>query len=158
MEPATFQHRVTIEATPSKVFAALTDLDQVQTIMPSIVNVERLSEGDFGKGTKWKETRRFKVLGFIPLRASATIEVAEFTKNKRYATVADDGCNWACYTFTTKSAGKGQTEVVLDAAFKLLGKHAAKSSAPARAQKMSDWCEKADGDLLTNLKAHVEAA
>ncbi len=150
----TFTRTTTIAAPRKRVFSMLTDLDQAHRIMPDIVKVRLLTDGPFGHGTRWKETRRMKVLGFLPLRASAEIEVTEFDANAKLTTVADDGCNWASYTFVLRPNGRQKTDVELLGQFKCTGKHEGNEK---MAKRMADWCEKADGDLLDRLKAHLEA-
>ena len=43
---------------PDRVFAALTDLEGVAHWMPGFVRIERLTDGAFGLGTEWRETRK----------------------------------------------------------------------------------------------------
>lgn len=43
---------------PDRVFEALTDLDSAARWMPGFVRLEKLSEGQFGVGTEWRETRK----------------------------------------------------------------------------------------------------
>lgn len=151
-----FTRTATIDAPPSRVFATLTDLDQAPLIMPDLVKVEPLTPGPLAKGHQWRETRRMKILGFIPLRTSATIEVDDIVPERRYRTVADDGCNRAAYTFDLSPTDRGkQTKVQLLGEFKCVGKHEGNEKMAAR---MARFCEKADGDLLERLKAHVESS
>jgi carbon monoxide dehydrogenase subunit G len=46
------------DAPPETVFRALTDLDKAGEWMPGFVSLEKLSEGEFGAGTEWRETRK----------------------------------------------------------------------------------------------------
>ena len=43
---------------PDRVFAALTDLARGAEWRPGFLGIERLTEGDFGVGTEWRETRK----------------------------------------------------------------------------------------------------
>lgn len=65
------------DAPPDAVFEVLTDIDGYGDWMPNFVRVERLSEGEFGVGTRFRETRRmfgresteeFEVTAFEPGR------------------------------------------------------------------------------------------
>ncbi|WOP18867.1 SRPBCC family protein [Raineyella sp. LH-20] len=47
----------TIAARPARVWRVITDLDHATTIIPSITAVERLTEGPYDVGTRWRETR-----------------------------------------------------------------------------------------------------
>lgn len=66
-----------INAPPERVVAALTDIEAWHKWMPNLVRAEKLSDGPFGKGTRWRETRRmfgkeaaeeFEVVSFDPPR------------------------------------------------------------------------------------------
>jgi uncharacterized protein YndB with AHSA1/START domain len=61
-----------------KVFAAFTDVPGAQKWMPNLVKMEMLTDGAYGLGTKWRETR--KMLG---TQASEVFEVTSFTPGKR---------------------------------------------------------------------------
>ncbi len=147
-----FTRTTTIAAPPSRVFDALTDLDNAAAYMPDIVRVKLLTDGEFGVGTRWKETRQMKIFKILPIRMSAEIEVTEFAKDQSYTTVADDGCNWASYRFALSPSDDG-TAVELVGQFKCIGKHEGDEK---KAKRMADWCEKADGDILERLKTSVE--
>jgi carbon monoxide dehydrogenase subunit G len=56
--PASLSSEFHIEASPERVFAAMTDLDGYRHWMNGFVGVEKLTEGPFGVGTEWRETRR----------------------------------------------------------------------------------------------------
>ncbi len=47
----------TIAAPPERVWQVVTDIDQAPTIIPGITAVERLSDGPYAVGTRWRETR-----------------------------------------------------------------------------------------------------
>ncbi len=149
-----WSRRVTVQATPSKVFEVLSEPDHAPRIMPDIIKIKALTEGPLGPGYRWRETRRFKALGFIPLHASAEIEIAEFEPGERYKAVADDGCNRAAYTFTTRGAGAGATTVELLAEFEGVGRFAGNERV---AKRLANWCKRSDGDLLERLKVYIES-
>jgi carbon monoxide dehydrogenase subunit G len=48
-----------ISGAPDLVFHALTDLDGAADWMPGFVRIEKLSQGEFGVGFEWRETRKF---------------------------------------------------------------------------------------------------
>ena len=47
-----------IDHPPERVFHALTDLDSTGKWMPGFVGIDKLSAGEFGVGTEWRETRK----------------------------------------------------------------------------------------------------
>ena len=49
--------QATIAAPPERVFEAATDLASLPETMSGIDSVEALSDGPFGAGTRWRETR-----------------------------------------------------------------------------------------------------
>lgn len=70
--------QTTIAAPPERVFEAATDLASLPETMSGIDSVEVLSDGPFGEGTRWRETRTLYgrqateemwVTGFDPPRA-----------------------------------------------------------------------------------------
>ena len=150
----TFRREVSVNATPTKVFGALTDLSQCRQFMPDMVAMELLTAGKFGVGTQWRETRKIKILGFFPIKATAVIEVDAFEKNKLLGTVARDDCNWARYEFRVSKTGKS-SHVVMEGQFKGIGKYQGNDKL---AKRLGKYCELADGDLLDRLKEHLESA
>lgn len=49
--------QTTIAAPPERVFAVATDLENIVENVSGIDSVEILSDGPFGEGTRWRETR-----------------------------------------------------------------------------------------------------
>lgn len=75
---ATITVSIPVPAPIERVFEVFTELDKAVERIPSIVSLEVLSEGPFGEGTRWRETRvMFKkeaieemwVTGFEPPRS-----------------------------------------------------------------------------------------
>lgn len=56
--PASMTSEFHIDAPPDRVFAAMTDFDGYGHWMNGFVGVEKLTQGPFGVGTEWRETRR----------------------------------------------------------------------------------------------------
>ena len=46
-----------VDAAPEKVWAVLTNVPQAADTLSGVTRVEMLSEGPYGVGTRWKETR-----------------------------------------------------------------------------------------------------
>lgn len=53
-----FQTETTIQAPPEAVLAAMADLDGWPAWMQGLVRTEKLTNGPFGVGTRWREVRR----------------------------------------------------------------------------------------------------
>lgn len=76
--------REEFKAPPAKVFAALTDVANAEKWMPNVVKIEMLTEGEYGVGTKWRETRTM-----FGKEASEVFEVTAFTPGKRIEMYVD---------------------------------------------------------------------
>jgi len=66
-----------IDASPEKVFATIADLHAAGSWLPGCSKLEVMTSGPYGKGTRWRETRKiygreateeFVVTGLEPLR------------------------------------------------------------------------------------------
>lgn len=73
-----FSTETRIKAPPERVLEAITDLESWQHWMPNFVAVDKLTAGDFGVGTEWKETR--KMFGKA---ASEVFEVTAYEPPRR---------------------------------------------------------------------------
>lgn len=82
-----------VSAPAERVFAVFTDLERAAERIPDITELEVLSDGPFGEGTRWRETRvmfkkeateEMQVTGFDPPR-SYTVEAA--SHGMRYETL-----------------------------------------------------------------------
>jgi uncharacterized protein YndB with AHSA1/START domain len=58
MAAIAFDYTLTIPVPPERVFAAMSDTEEMGRWMPGFVGIERLTEGDFGVGTAFRETRK----------------------------------------------------------------------------------------------------
>lgn len=76
--------RETIAAPPERVFAALTDVDSLPHWMSGLVRIERLTDGPFGKGTRFREVR--KMFG---REAAEVFDVVEFDPPRSFALFVD---------------------------------------------------------------------
>ena len=97
---------------PDQVFATLTDMEAVGQWMPGFVRIEMLTEGDFGVGTEWRETR--KLFG---KEATEQFEVTECRPPSRLG-MRVDGSKGSSkrgeYLFTYElEPSEGGTDVVL---------------------------------------------
>ena len=56
--PVRFSSTTEIAAPPERVYECLTDLEGYGAWMSGLVHIERLTEGPFATGTRWREARR----------------------------------------------------------------------------------------------------
>ena len=91
-----------VAAEPSLVFQAYTDLEKATDRIPSIVSLEILTDGPFGNGTRWRETR-------LMFKKEATEEmwVTDFDPPKGYTVEAEShGMRYSTrFSFVPESGG-----------------------------------------------------
>ncbi|MGW6394219.1 SRPBCC family protein [Streptomyces sp. NPDC055103] len=73
-----------VAASPGRVWEAITDLRDMPRVLSGVEKVEVLTEGGFGVGTRWRETRRM-----LGKEATEEMTVTECEPPDRYVTVAD---------------------------------------------------------------------
>lgn len=100
---------------PIRVFEALTDLGGASTWMPNLVGIDVLTQGPFGVGTEWRETR--KLFG---KEATEQFEVTRCDPPTRISirvdgTKGDSRRGEYLFDYRIEPSGDG-TEVVLDGA------------------------------------------
>lgn len=73
-----------VDASPGRVWESITDLRDMPRVLSGVERVEVLTEGGFGVGTRWRETRRM-----LGKEATEVMTVTECEPPDRYVTVAD---------------------------------------------------------------------
>ena len=97
----------TIDAAHERVFEAVADIENLPKVVPEVVEIELLSDGAPGVGTRFRETRTMK-----GRRVVTELEITEFIVNERVRMVADShGTVWDS-VFTVRGIG-GRTELSL---------------------------------------------
>ena len=77
-----------IEGSQDRVFQVFTELEQAPQRIAGITNLEVLSEGPVGKGTRWRETRVM-----FGKEAVEEMEISDFQPSTGYAVEAEScGC------------------------------------------------------------------
>lgn len=76
--PITFCLAEAFPRPPDTVFTALVGIDAWERWLPGLVRIERVTPGPFGRGTRWRETRR--VFG---RDATEEFEVVEYEPPRR---------------------------------------------------------------------------
>ncbi|MEU3606931.1 SRPBCC family protein [Streptomyces sp. NPDC035033] len=72
-----------VAASPGRVWESITDLPELPRVLSGVQRVEVLTEGVFGVGTRWRETRRM-----FGKEATEEMTVTECEPPDRYVTVA----------------------------------------------------------------------
>ncbi|MFF8958980.1 SRPBCC family protein [Streptomyces sp. NPDC014894] len=95
-----------IAAPAERVWRALTDLERAPAVLSAVESVELLSEGAFGVGTRWRETRRM-------LGKRATEEMWVTASEPPLGYVVEAASRGARYVsdFALRPAGPAATDV-----------------------------------------------
>ncbi|MDO5499630.1 MAG: hemerythrin domain-containing protein [Propionibacteriaceae bacterium] len=80
----------TIAATPEEIWAVMTDLAETPARLSSVVGLERMSEGAYAVGTRWRETRAW-------FGREATQELWVVEANAPWQTVIESEVNGLSY-------------------------------------------------------------
>ncbi|GAA2797809.1 SRPBCC family protein [Streptomyces showdoensis] len=73
-----------VAASPGRVWESITDLRDMPRVLSGVEKVEVLTQGGFGVGTRWRETRRM-----MGKAATEEMTVTACEPPERYVTVAD---------------------------------------------------------------------
>ncbi|MEV7567713.1 SRPBCC family protein [Streptomyces tanashiensis] len=134
-----------VAASPGRVWEAITDLRDMPRVLSGVERVEVLTEGGFGVGTRWRETRRM-----LGKEATEEMTVTECEPPDRYVTVAESHGMHYVSAITLTPDGAGAT--ILRMAFsarpaggrtpgivaRLLARFGAKAVAKALAKDLSE--------------------
>ncbi|MFF5786446.1 SRPBCC family protein [Streptomyces sp. NPDC012693] len=134
-----------VDASPGRVWEAITDLPDMPRVLSGVEKVEVLTEGGFGVGTRWRETRRM-----LGKEATETMTVTECEPPDRYVAVADShGMHYVSeISLTPDGAGATRLRMTFSARpahgrapgflTRLMARFGAKAVAKALAKDLSD--------------------
>lgn len=100
--------RRTIQAPAERVWELATDIAAAERTMSGIDRVEMLSEGAFGPGTRWRETRTM-----FGRPATEEMWVTAVDEGRSYTVEAESHGAHYVSTFTFTAVSPDRTEVVL---------------------------------------------
>ncbi|MFI1888072.1 SRPBCC family protein [Streptomyces jumonjinensis] len=95
-----------IAAPPGRVWHALTDLESAPRVLSGVDAVEVLTEGPFGVGTRWRETRRM-----LGRQATEEMRVTASEPPLRYVAEADSHGAHYVSEFVLRAVGTDATTV-----------------------------------------------
>lgn len=100
MPGVTVQHRV--DADPETTFGVFSDIANAASFIAGIDSIEMLSEGAFGVGTRWRETRTM-----LGKSATEDMTITDFDPPKAYTAEAEShGTHYVSrYEFQPESGG-----------------------------------------------------
>ena len=148
-----FRSERVVQAPPTAVIAAITDLESWSRWMPGLVRVERLTQGPFDLGTRWRETR--KMYG---REASEVFQVSEYEPPGRLGLLVDGaqgttGRGEYRFLYLLEPVPEGATRVTLEGEIEMPGL-VARLLAPLMKGMLRRGCER----VLDALATHVESA
>jgi uncharacterized protein YndB with AHSA1/START domain len=145
-----FTIETTFAVPQERAFAALTDLERAEEWMPGLVGIERLTDGGFGQGTEWAETR--KIFG---KEATEIFTVTDYLPPQRLALLVDgtrgtSGKGEYRFTYELGPADGGKTEVFMKGEIDMPGFFAGLLT-----RLFSGWFKKACAKDLYALRDHL---
>jgi uncharacterized membrane protein len=107
----TTSRSITIDAPVERVFDVVAHIERFSDAVPSIAEVEFLSDARRGVGARFKETREMN-----GRRASTVLEVTEYVDNERVRIISDaGGAIWDTLFTTLPAAGGTELGMVMEA-------------------------------------------
>jgi len=108
-----FRTETTIGAPPEEVMAAMADLDGWSAWMQGLVRAEKLTDGPFGIGTRWREVRRM-----FGTEAAEVFEVTTYDPPRQLGLFVDgsqgaSGKGEYRFVYTLEPVGEGSTRLEL---------------------------------------------
>lgn len=147
-----FSSERVVQAPPATVIAAITDLDSWAQWMPGLVRVERLTEGPFDLGTRWRETR--KMYG---KEASEVFQVSEYEPPGRLGLLVDGaegstGRGEYRFLYLLEPVPEAATRITLEGEVEMPGL-VARLLAPMMKGMLRRGCERDLDALATHLES-----
>jgi uncharacterized membrane protein len=105
---STVTTRKTVEAPVERVWALATDIPGSPQMLSGVERVQMVSAGEFGPGTRWRETRTM-----FGREATEEMWVTDVAPGRSYTVEADSHGAHYVSTFTFTSATPDRTDVVL---------------------------------------------
>ncbi|MFE8697792.1 SRPBCC family protein [Cytobacillus sp. FJAT-53684] len=112
---ADFRSSVIIHKPVNEVFRYMAGMENVQEIMPIVAEMEKLTDGEIGKGTKFKETRMVR-----GNKVYADVEYVEFNQDQSFTSRSNSNGLIVEYKYVFHEIEEG-TQVELEAFVKTSG-------------------------------------
>lgn len=140
-----------VAASPEEVWRVLTDLDNAAETLSGVSRVERLTEGPYTVGTRWRETRKMfgkeatEEMRVTAVEAPARTTVEAESAGVHYVTVftltpTGDGTRLAM-TFTARQPAPSRVQRLTWAVF---GKLGIKATSKVMARDLEDIARRAE--------------
>ncbi|MEX0762125.1 MAG: SRPBCC family protein [Dehalococcoidia bacterium] len=137
--------KTTVNRTPDEVFAYLANVERAPEWVPDILEVEKLTDGPVGVGTRFHQKVRQGAV-----TADVTVEITEFEPGRLLAQKGEGGPASFTGRFTLQPDGD-RTEITHEYTMQLSGM--ARMLAPV----ISQWVRKNTETSFTNLKRALNA-
>lgn len=143
---ADFRSSVIIHKPVKEVFQYMAGMENVHEVMPIVSKMEKLTEGDIGKGTKFKETRLVRGKEIF-----AEVEYIQYEENHSFTSRSNSNGLIVEYKYVFHEIEEG-TQVELEAFIKTSGLRM-KLTRPMIVKMI----KREDGYQLENLKNMLES-
>lgn len=141
---------VRIRGTQQVVFEAVSDLEHAAERIGAIKEIEMLTDGPVGKGTRWRETRLM-----FGKECTEEMEITEFDPPSGY-TVSADNCG--CRYTTRFSVRPDGAETIVEMSFRATPTSLKGRLLAPMGMLMQPMMKKMVMQDLRDMKAHVEGA
>jgi carbon monoxide dehydrogenase subunit G len=98
-----------IDASPEAVWAVVSDIGSAAETLSGVVAIERLTDGPYGVGTRWRETRTM-----FGMKDTMEMEVAESEPGRRTVVLSPVGDILYRTEFALRPRAGGGTELRMD--------------------------------------------
>lgn len=145
MSKNSFSMDIVIDSSVETVFEVLTDIENAPKWYTQVISNEILSEGPFGVGTSWKETRKVMFV-----KATGVAECLEYQENSFYKLKIDAGSYMANVRLGVQNTAVGVKVTYEGECLKKDGDDWVPS------EKITKLVSRLDSKMLPALKSYVE--
>ena len=137
---------ISIESPPEHVFSVICDIKNTPKWYKQVISNKILTEGEFGLGTRWEETRKI-----LFITATEQAECTDFVKNSHYTVEIDASSHKAIATISVEPQEQITRLIYSGECFK-------KSDGEWKpSERVAKLVSKFDSKMLPSLKKHIES-
>lgn len=137
---------IIIKASLEHVFSVICDIENTPKWYKQVVSNKILTEGEFGLGTRWEETRKI-----LFITATEQAECTEFVENSHYTVTIDASSHKAIATISVEPQNEHTKVVYSGECFKKVEGEWKPS------ERVAKLVGKFDSKMLEYLKKHIES-
>ena len=145
MSKNSFSMDIIINSTKEEIFKVLTDIESAPLWYTQVLSNEVLTDGPFGVGTSWKETRKVMFV-----KATGIAECVEYEQDSHYKLKIDASSYMANVRLSVQELSEGCKVTYDGECFKKDGDNWIPS------EKITKLVSKLDSKMLPALKSYIE--